>query len=177
MIDYENESNEVRQGELSRLSELCVELQKAKDGVSFAEEALKVSKEKQRKLEEEEIPSLMAEVGLSEVKLEDGTKVTVSEEVRASIPKAKIAAAMGWLRDNGFEDIIKNQITVKLNAGDDEKARTILQTLEDFGVIGELKEAVHPSTLKAFVKEQDAAGVEMPEKDFGIYRYQKTQLK
>ena len=47
------------------------------------------------------IPELLAEQGLSEIKLADGSKVSVKKEFRATLPKDDLAreSAYQWLRD------------------------------------------------------------------------------
>jgi len=49
--------------------------------------------------------------------------------------------------------------------------------LQSNGLDPEQKEAVHPSTLKAFVKEQIEKGSEIPSETFGIFIGQKTVIK
>lgn len=123
------------------------------------------------------LPAALAEHGLTELKMADGSKVTVSSFVSASITKEKSDAAHQWLRERGFGDLIKNTVSVNFGKGEDEKAVELVDTLSNMGLDADQKEAVHPSTLKAFVKEQIEKGVEIPSDLFGIFIGQKTAIK
>ena len=125
----------------------------------------------------EVLPSALAEHGLTELKMADGSKVTVAQFVSASITKEKSDAAHQWLRDRGFGDLIKNTVSVNFGKGEDEKAVELIDTLSGMGLDADQKEAVHPSTLKAFVKEQIEKGTEIPSDLFGIFIGQKTTIK
>lgn len=125
----------------------------------------------------EVLPAALAEHGLTELKMADGSKVTVSSFVSASITKEKSDAAHQWLRERGFGDLIKNTVSVNFGKGEDEKAVELVDTLSNMGLDADQKEAVHPSTLKAFVKEQIEKGVKIPSDLFGIFIGQKTAIK
>lgn len=123
------------------------------------------------------LPAALAEHGLTELKMADGSKVTVATIISASISKDRLPGAHGWLRDNGFGDLIKNTVSVNFGKGEDDKAGDLIRELEDDGYSVDQKEAVHPSTLKAFCKEQIEKGSEIPTDLFGIFIGQKTTIK
>lgn len=125
----------------------------------------------------EVLPAALAEHGLTELKMADGSKVTVATVISASISKERSPAAHEWLRDNGFGDLIKNTVSINFGKGEDEKAGELIRELEGDGYNVDQKEAVHPSTLKAFCKEQIEKGSEIPSDLFGIYIGQKTTIK
>lgn len=105
-------------------------------------------------------------------------KVKLKNAVYASISEANKEPAHKWLRDNNHEDLIKNVITVPLDRGKDNVASEILRSLrEDFGVQGERKESVHPSTLKSWCGEQLEAGVDLPADLFGLYIRRVAEIK
>ena len=120
---------------------------------------------------EKDLPEAMDSAGSQLFQDKDsGKKVTVKDDIYASISKDNAPKAHAWLREHNHEDIIKNLITVPLNKGSDNVATEIVKTLhETFGVAAERTESVHASTLKAFCKEQLASGVEMPADLFGIF--------
>jgi len=78
--------------------------------ISDLEDQLKKKKDYKKHLSENVLPNLFSEVGLSELKLADGRHLKVSNYYGASIKEAKKEAAFSWLRDNGFGDLIKNQV-------------------------------------------------------------------
>lgn len=125
----------------------------------------------------EALPAALAEHGLSELRMADGSRVTVSTVISANISKDRSDAAHQWLRDNGFADLIKNTVAVTFGKGEDEKAEALISSLDNDGYNVDHKEAVHPSTLKAFCKEQIEKGSEIPSDLFGIYIGQKTTIK
>lgn len=125
----------------------------------------------------ETLPAALAEHGLSELKMADGSKVTVATVISASISKERSGPAHQWLRDNGFGDLIKNTVAVNFGKGEDDKANDLIRELETEGYAVDQKEAVHPSTLKAFCKEQIEKGTEIPSELFGIFIGQKTTIK
>jgi hypothetical protein len=125
----------------------------------------------------EALPAALAEHGLTELKMADGSKVTISTVISANISKERSEAAHEWLRDNGFGDLIKNTVAVNFGKGEDDKAVELVKELENEGFAVDQKEAVHPSTLKAFCKEQIEKGKEIPSELFGIFIGQKTTIK
>ena len=65
---------------------------------------------------------MMAEMGLSHLKLMDGSSVDVKPNYSANITIANREAAFNWLRNNGLGDIIKNEILVSFGRNEDNKA-------------------------------------------------------
>lgn len=99
-----------------------------------------------------------------------GKKITVKDEVRASISKPNQAEAHKWLRDNNHADLIKNEIKVPLDKGKDNIAGEILTLLKKkFDIEAERSESVHASTLSAFCREQLSKGVELPAAPLGLF--------
>lgn len=163
--------------DLTRIMTL-VELMRAKDSeVAELEERLKKAKAELLTLERVDIPELMAEIGLSELKTSDGAVLSIKEEVDAKISEANRAAAMEWLVAHNFSGLIKTGVTVTFSRGDHEGAEALAQKLSGEYPAVEVKEDVHPGTLKAFVKEQLAAGTALPFDLFGIFPYSKAVIK
>ena len=121
--------------------------------------------------------TLFSEVGLSELKLSDGRKLKVSEYFRASILVENRELAYTWLRNNGFGDLVKNQISCSFGRNEDEKARGLIDTLNEKGYQSSQREWVEPSTLRAFIREQHEAGSQLPMDLLGAYVGQKTTIK
>ena len=57
-----------------------------------------------------------------------------------------------------MDDIIKNDVTCSFGKGEDNMAGDVIGLLRDKGFDPKTKTHVHPSTLKAFVKEQITKG-------------------
>jgi hypothetical protein len=127
-----------------------------------------------REVQEEQIPALMLSIGMASFKLSDGSAITVKDEIYASIPKEKYNVALDWLREHDFDAIIKTQVTTDFGKGEDQEAQRVVEALRDLGVPAQVKSAVHPMTLKAFIKEQLNAGYNIPLEVFGAHVVKKS---
>ena len=145
--------------------------------ISDIEKELKKKKDYKKHLSENVLPNLFAEVGLSELKLADGRLIKVGNYYGASIKEDKKASAFKCFRDNGFGDLVKNQISCSFGRNEDEKARGLIETLNEQGYQSSQREWVEPSTLRAFIREQHEAGKQLPMDLLGAYVGQKTTIK
>ena len=145
--------------------------------IADLEEQLKKKKDYKKHLAENVLPNLFAEVGLSELKLADGRHLKVTNYYGASIKDTKKEAAFKWLRDNGFGDLIKNQVSCSFGRNEDEKAKSLIDSLQSQGYQSMQREWVEPSTLRAFIREQHEAGKELPMDLLGAFVGQKTTIK
>jgi hypothetical protein len=128
------------------------------------------------RIEREDLPELMREVGLAELKLANGVEVSISEEVTAAISEERRAAAHAWLREHNFGGLIKTVVTVPFGRGEEEEARRLAAEIAEAHDC-ELKETIHPQTLKAFVKEQVEGGKPLPYELFGVFPFSRAKVK
>lgn len=147
------------------------------DRIVQAEGVLKQLTDAYREINEQIIPDLFDEIGLSQIKLEDGSKVEVSRDYATAITKDKALGCFAWLRDHGFESLIKHEVSVKIKKGEDEKYKKVLDALADLKLVYADTNSVHPSTLKAFVREQIEAGKDFPMELFSVFPVRKTKVK
>ena len=121
--------------EVNTIASECVKLKQKEDEIAQLEEQLKSKKAEADDISSRVIPELLAEQGLSEIKLADGSKVSVKKEFRATVPKddVKREAALQWLRTNGLGDIIKNNVSVTFGKGEDDKAKQLLDLAAENG--------------------------------------------
>ena len=176
-MDIEKMSNiDISQDSVKSISEKCNELKDLQRQVEEQEEKLKTLKNKSRDLEERVIPEMMQEAGVSLLKLADGSSVEVKPFYAAKIPESRIDEAFGYLRSNGFEDLIKNTVTASFGRGQDNQVSELINVCEKFGFNYNKKEKVEPMTLKAFVKEQIEGGKKLPFDLFGVYIANKTKI-
>ena len=160
--------------QIANLAKMQLELQKK---VEDAEQALKNAEGELRRIAEDLLPSAMAEAGMKSFTLENGSKITVKDDIAASIPKDAVGEAYHWLRSNGFGDIIKNTVSVDFNKEEDQHAAELLAYCQEHQYPATNKQSVHSATLKAFLKEQMAIGVDIPLELFGAYPFQKAVIK
>jgi sugar/nucleoside kinase (ribokinase family) len=178
MLDFEKDGAiEVSDDQLSSISELALRQVELEKQVELLEEDLKALKKRLTQVSAIDLPQKMNEVGLTEIRLKDGRKVSVVHNITASIAAETAPTAMQWLRDNDFGSIIKNEIKAAFGRGEEDRAAELLEHLQETGYIVEHKETVHPQTLKAFVKEQLAEGKEIPRDLFGVFEYDITKVK
>jgi hypothetical protein len=152
----------------SRLSNLIRESMDLDSKIADAEQYLKDLKYKKRKLNEEDIPALMQEMGVDSVTVE-GNKVSLRQFVHARIAEDKRDEAFSWLRSIGEGDIIKNDVTVSFNTGQDNLAGAVIDDLRNQGLEPAQKTHVHPQTLKAWVKGRIESGKEIDFDTFGVF--------
>ena len=175
--DVQEWTNEVSDGELSKVSVLANKQLLLANEVAELEANLKAKKEELRLTSEQELPDAMQEVGLTEIILSTGEKISVKEFYNAHISKANQAVAYKWLVDNGHESLIKNDVLLKFDRGGAEKVDQTVSALKARGLAPEVRQSVHHSSLKAFVKEQFTAGNDIPTEPFGIYIGSKAIIK
>ena len=145
--------------------------------IETQEDALKQKKKNFEHLSAEVIPTMMAEMGLSHLKLMDGSSVDVKPNYSASITIANKDAAFQWLRGNNLGDIIKNEISVSFGRNEDNKAADYASLASERGYQPTQKLKVEPMTLKALVRERLENGKEMPTELFNVFVGNKTTIK
>jgi hypothetical protein len=158
------------------LSDLVRKLRAVEKEISDAEDHLKSLKQEKHKLSVENIPTLMDEMGVERLDV-DGVTVVRKLMVHASIPSERKDEAFGWLRENGLDDIIKNDVTVAFGKGQDNMAGDLLGQLERDGYDVAQKTYVHPMTLKAFVKERFENGKPIDLDMFGAFIANAAEIK
>ena len=151
-------------------------LRDLEDQVKVEEQDLKDKKKEMERISGEVIPTLLSEMGLSSLKLADGSAVDVKPYYAANISVANREAAYGWLRSNGLGDIIKNDITVSFGRNEDNKAAEYANLAKGQGYQPTQKLKVEPMTLKALVRERIENGKEMPTDIFNVFVGNRTKL-
>jgi hypothetical protein len=145
--------------------------------IEALETSLKESKKVLQKLTDEEMPAMLAEIGISSFTLDDGSTVEVKQTYGASILVQNRPTAFEWLRDHQYDDIIKNTVLCQFGRGEDDQASAFSQFAESQGFTPQQKTEIHPQTLRAFVKERCEAGEEFPMELFGAWVGQRAVIK
>ena len=162
---------------IQSLADQVERLESLQTQIEKQEEDLKQKKKDFGHLSGEIIPTMMAEMGLSHLKLMDGSSVDVKPNYSANITIANKDAAFNWLRNNGLGDIIKNEISVSFGRNEDNKAADYAVLAQERGFQPTQKLTVAPMTLKALVPQRIEAGKEMPTELFNIFVGNKTTIK
>ena len=175
--EMQEDASAIPENNMGKIGAVATDIAETQAEINAIKERLKAKENYAKKLSEEVLPSLFAEVGLSELKLADGRKIKVSEYYSATPLKENREKVYTWLRDNGFGDLVKNQVTCSFGRNEDEKASGLLSHLNDSGYESTQREWVEPSTLRAFVREQYEAGKELPMDLLGAFIGYKTTIK
>ena len=149
----------------------------AEEAVADAEAKLKEAKARLETISKQTLPALMRQAGMSEFKLDDGTKITVKEDFHCGISEERAPLAFEWLRRNNFDGILKTKLGIEFQKGQDAVAIKLAETLIKKGLPADLKSSVHPQTLKSFIKEQREKGASPPEDIFGIMPYDVAKVQ
>ena len=145
--------------------------------IGLLEDTLKQSKKHLQTLTDEDMPAMLAEIGISSFSLDDGSTVEVKQTYGASILVQNRETAYEWLRDHQYDDIIKNTVLCQFGRGEDDQASAFSQFAESQGFMPQQKTEIHPQTLRAFVKERCEAGEEFPMELFGAWVGQRAIIK
>ena len=175
--DLASSIEKLDQQDLTTVSGMCTAILNKEDEIAALEQRLKDEKKALLKMTDEDLPTMLQEIGLSSMKLDDGSEVTVKPTYGATILVENKQAAFQWLRENGYGDLVKNTVTCTFGMGEDEKAAAFAREAQAKGYAPEQKENVHPQTQRAFVKERMESGDEFPTELFGAWTGFKAIIK
>lgn len=130
----------------------------------------------------QKLPALFAELNMLAFTLDaDGNEPAYEAKletmISASIPEEKRPEAFKWLEKHKHGDLIKNTFSVLFGMGDNKKAKKLAAFLKKNKMEYDAKAAVHPSTLKAFVREQIEKGRAVPLDLLGAFIQQTVNVK
>ena len=144
-----------------------------------AEQQLKAIQAQLKQVQEVDLPGAMAQAGVQSITLPTGQKITIKEDVYASIPKdERYHEALDWMREHGYGDLIKNEVKVAFGKGEEPQALELIQFVRQHNW-GDVQNniSVHASTLKSMIREVLAKGVDIPMELFGAYPVTKAIIK
>jgi hypothetical protein len=179
MINFETDQEEVldKTKDIGKLAAKIKDLQTLEKEMTALEDRLKNTKRDLDILSGDVIPTMMTEMGLTQLKLMDGSSVDIKPYYAANISLKNREAAYNWLRSNGLGDIIKNEITVSFGRNEDNKAAEYANLAKGQGYQPTQKLKVEPMTLKALVRERIENGKDMPTDIFNVFVGNRTTIK
>lgn len=147
--------------------------------ITTLELAIAEKKHEVQELRTKVIPDLLRSIRMNSFTLDDGTVVELKDELYPDIPAAKREAAYEWLRQNGHGDIIKHEIKITFGMGEDLEALAIRKTLTEHNspLNFSEKETILPQSLRAWVREQERRGTDLPSDLFSVHRVTNAHLK
>tara|TARA_R100001460_G_scaffold21263_2_gene43507 strand:+ start:280 stop:837 length:558 start_codon:yes stop_codon:yes gene_type:complete len=166
----------VKKGDMKTLSSLVKDLDQLTIDINAKEEELKSLKLQKHKMSTEQIPAMMDEMGVQRLDVEN-LSVSLKPLINASIPQTRRDEAYQWLRDNGLDDIIKNDVIMSFGKGEDNMAGDIMYELEQRGMHPEKKTHIHSMTLKAFIRERVEKGLPIDLDLFGAFVARTADIK
>ena len=178
-INFEDDQTEIldKTDDIGKLANKIKEMQTIQKDIEQNEEYLKQRKKDLELISGEAIPTMLTEMGLSYLKLADGSSVEVKTNYSATITLANKEKAFNWLRENGLGDIIKNELTVSFGRNEDNKAAEYAVLAKGQGYQPTQKLKVEPMTLKALVRERIEGGKPLPTEIFNVFIGNKTTIK
>ena len=178
-INFEQDKTDIldKSENIKSLSNEVQKMESLSKEIEDIEENLKKKKKDLDVISGEVIPTMMSEMGLSQLKLMDGSQIDVKPFYNATITVANRESAFNWLRQNGLGDIIKNEMVVSFGRGEDNKAAEYAELAKSQGLQPAQKLKVEPMTLKALVRQRIEAGQEVPTEIFSIFVGNKTTIK
>ena len=158
------------------MSQLVKQVTQLDKKIDDWEGQIKILKDQRKRITHDRIPGLMDEMGVEKIEVE-GASVSCKPVVHASIPVPRKEEAFAWLRENGLDGIIKNDVVVTFGKGEDNIAGNLVGQLQEKGFDPKTKTHIHASTLKAFVKERVTAGKHIDLDMFGAFVSSAAEIK
>ena len=178
-IDFETDAQaiEVADTSLLSISELAKAALLLEKDITDLEATLAEKKEALRNLTDERLPDALKEIGMTKFQMTDGSVIEVKPFYSASIPVDRRSEAYEWLRAHGYDDIIKNTVSVQFGRGEDDAAGDLINSIRKQGLLPEQAEKIESQTLKAWVREMVEQGTEFPTELFGAFTGFKAKIK
>lgn len=178
-IDYESmvdeEVGEDLLEQLSRASQYQAELEQQ---IAELDQKKKELNQLHQQVSEETIPDLLNQAGVSELRLADGTKVTVKEDLRVSTTGKYRDNINAWLQKNGYGDLIKDDVTISFGRGQDSNVQALLDYVQSqLGQSPARKQYVESASFKSLVKELLSDGEDVPLEDLGVFVQKRAKLE
>ncbi|MBI4084253.1 MAG: hypothetical protein HY423_16730 [Candidatus Lambdaproteobacteria bacterium] len=131
-----------------------------------------------REIAELALPSAMDGLGFGEVKLSDGRRIVIEEQLTTSEKWRDWAAARGWIDHHDARHLLRYAMRVTVPTGRERDAESIVATARRLGLEAELKESLAPASLKRYCHERLAQGT-LSDTDLdilGVHRTRRTRI-
>lgn len=158
----------INQSELTQLAKFVDQQLKLEGEVEKIEEQLKEKKKEYNNVRQVVIPDFLKQFGISEIKLSDGRKVMIKEDVSVSIKDQK--SFFAFLRKRHDDIIIKSVLEME------NPSNKIMNKLMKSGYIFSFEEKIHGQTLKAYFRTFLEVG-ETPPDSVNVFTYSITKIK
>ena len=110
-INFEEDQQDlIEKTDIQTLASFCRDLQSYENEIAKLEELVKDKKQKADKISSEVIPNLLAEQGLSSLKLADGSSIDIRKSYNCTIKKDQMELAYNWLRETDWVTSLKMRL-------------------------------------------------------------------
>lgn len=108
------------------------------------------------------IPDKMNELGLQKFTTSEGLVVETVGVYSGSFVEGKTDEGVEWLEEHGHGGVVKRNVVVPFEKGEDKKVEKIEALLKKEGLGYDVLKSVHHQTFKGLVRELTESGVTLP---------------
>jgi hypothetical protein len=161
--------------QLSRLANLAITMRQIEDSIATTEQKLVELKAEYRKVTEDQIPSLMDEIGISKITLSNGLKLSTKFFATGKVLNDDV---YDWFEKEGFADIVKSELTVKTRRIEKQDLAPVKQAIREAGLEFGEKDSIHYQTMCSFLRERiNEGGTLPPAEQLEVFRGFRATLK
>jgi hypothetical protein len=163
---------------LTKIAEVAAVLVNNKHLIDQLEQQLDAAKKQFVYLSEVEIPQLMHNIGMSEFRLVNGTKIQVKPVIFCRMLKHRADDTDEWLNTNGHQGLMKCKVEIEVGRfATQEKRRALLARIKEMGFAYVDSKTIHPQTLNRWAREMEENGETIPTELFEVFRTYKTNIE
>lgn len=144
------------------LDGLVLQLREAELTAVEREADLKAANKRVRDILEQDIPSIMAELGAEKFTTPSGIPISVKDDPKSSVTKADMPAFIEVLDATGHGGIVKRELVVAFAAGTETETKELLDRLKLKGYAAKMDGTVNYQTLQKWVRGRLEEGEDIP---------------
>lgn len=141
----------------TRLNPLLAKLAETEREMEAMDERWKVLKETKRRIEEEDLPTLMDELGIQSVKIGE-YDVKVDDDWRASIPKYRKDATIAYAESIGLGDLVSQKVVQEFKKNEQDMFEAAIAILNEHQQLFYVDRDMNTGSWKKAIRELIAAG-------------------
>ena len=128
---------------------------------------------------ENQLPALLAELGVDALTLEDGARLQLTAVLSASVKDRDQAAAAPILRRIGAGDLLQQKAVFAFTKAEQPQLKALLEYTRKHRLPVDLRDEINTATLKAVVRAALADGKLQPAelRTLGVFRVEKVLLR
>lgn len=171
------EGQKVASTDLKDVAALAMKQLELQGIVAKHEADLKIAKADLDKIQLAQLPAALKAAGIPSFTLENGMTVAYSEDMKVSVPKARTAAIIKYMKDWGYAANVANAITIDLGKGDNNTGAVIIEHATELGVEATLSETIATGTVKKALNARIKEGKNDDLAFFGAFPFTKSTVK